>query len=536
MRRIVSLALVVWALTGSHLSAEDEAPASPLDAAELFSIYKVVPAGTVGGRVIPPIERTFPNFPRDAWSAPHPILTLRDVEQIQFPPTPVDDPTKPPQNRIFIARLTYSEWGARRRARAEGQSKGGNFVEFHDREAVSARPVGGLSMGREAFFQFRGYLADLADLDRRLQAALKAIQEQPIQVLHAGGAQALAPGWTLQADAGKDVLHLQIAGPPQANGKPWAADARLAADAGVPWMVCWETKCCVLWAASAQELVSIHFDPSGEPIVARGEREEALRFADAPASVRREIEKVFPPRDGDPATRVGTIGGRVILAGKPAPGVSLGVFTHYDADFQDGETFAVKTDDAGRFLLPGVRAPAQVQISLNLLKWVDPNSGKPKEISGPSLCFKSHLKKDQVLEFTLGGEGQPVIGHVIDPAHPQRDWSKGQVEFVLVPPSSEKVAALRAGRFPYFADAYENFRKSEAGRAYAPDKMPLQADGTFRFERIPSAEYWIYVNPDGGAMSTRVKTLHMELLPEGKSETALDLGELKLLDHDVAPF
>jgi|GEM_PF-5447099 len=535
MRRLVSLAFVALFFGGFSLFAEDGPPATPLDAEGLFAVFKVVPAGTAGGRAIPPLQR-FPKLPENLWAAPRPVLTLRDVEEIQFPRQQVDDPTKPPRSRVVTGRLKYSEWGARRRAKAEGESRGGKLAEFQDGATSAVREVFGWSIGRTGQISFRGYLPDLANFDRRAQEALKMIREQPIQVIRTAGEQRLAPGWTLQGEAEKDELRLQVAGPPLPNGKPWTADARLAVDEGAPWMVCWETKCCVLWAASARELVSIHFEPSGEAIVARGEREEALRFADAPASVRRQIEKTFPPRDGDPAKRLGSIEGQLVLAGKPAPAVSIVVYTHFDADPHDGQTFTVKTDEAGHFRIPEVRAPSNIQISFEVMKWRHPNTGQLAETSGPAFCYHAHLVKDQVLKFDLGGEGQPVMGQLVDPANPQRDWSKSQMEFVLVPPCSETVAALRVGNIAYFADAYEDFLKTEAGRAYAPEKVTPRADGIFRLERVPSARYWIYVSPDGGATKVRVQALQMELLSGGKSDAALDLGKLKLLDHDAAPF
>src|SRR5262245_57545757 len=58
MRGLVSLALVVLGFFTRTLGAAevspapDAPPATPLDAGELFSIYKVVPAGTPGARLL----------------------------------------------------------------------------------------------------------------------------------------------------------------------------------------------------------------------------------------------------------------------------------------------------------------------------------------------------------------------------------------------------------------------------------------------------------------------------------------------------
>jgi hypothetical protein len=537
MRGLVSLALVVLGFFARPLGAAEVSPApatppaTPLDAAELFAVYKVVPSGTPGARELDrPSVRRAAGAVEKVRIAPRPVLTLRDVEKIPFKPEPADDPARPPRERSIHTWLTYSEWGARRRARAEGESMKGELVEVREGKIHAVNKVWGWSIGRTASFYIRGMLHEFADYDARLQAALKAIHEQPIATVREAGAHMLAPGWKLTAAPGEKGLQWQIDGPPRANGEPWTAKGELPMERGTPFLVCWETKCCVLWAASAEALVAVHFDPSGQAIVTSGEREFALRFEDAPASVRREIERAFPPRDGDPATRLGSIEGTVILAGQPAPGVTVQVITTFDADEHDGESFKMKTDPAGRFRFPKVHAPASVQISMEVMK----HGGQ--EFSGPSLCFHAHLKKDQVLPFTLGGDGQPVAGRIVDPANPQRDWSKSQVEFVLVPPCSDTIAALREKKIGHLADGHENFLKTDGGRAYAPGKLALNADGSFRFARIPTAMYWIYVYPDGAGKGTRVKTLSLALLDGGRSDDVRDLGALTLLDHDVDQY
>jgi hypothetical protein len=597
MRTVTSLALALLAFGLSATAAEDEAkPATPLDPAALFAIYPVVPEGTPGAhamaRAVEPrrqdLDGDDPQAPRPpatlpdvgkarpfalddgrytkpptkletvppaiaealgaaelpvappklpkidmgVWLAARPVLTLRDVEKIEFRGVSKGST----RQYGFSGDLTYSESGARRRRRAETENQKKALAECQDGRVSRVTLTDGWRLGRNVSWEYRGWTPQFVDFNGRVQAALATIRDQPIEVVRETGEQALGPGWKLSTTAANGELQLQIAGPPGPEGKPWAAEARLKADAKAPFIACWESKCCVLWVATPEELVSIHFQPEGDALAEVGELEKTLRFSDAPASVRRHITQLFPPRDGDPAARTGNIEGTVLLAGKPAADVKVRVYATSDDELHEGQNFDMQTDEAGRFQFPAIRAPARVSISMDAIKYMHPNTKKVGATSGPSLAYEVQLKPNQKLDLILGGEGQPVTGRLIDPANPQRDWSKSQVEFVLVPPSSETVAKLRAGPLGFMADGYEEFLNYEQGAAYAPGKAKLAADGSFRFEHIPSAGYWVYVYPDGGEKGTRVKTLRMQLLPGGKSDEALDLGDLKFLGRDAAPF
>jgi hypothetical protein len=521
----ISTALAV----ARSVAVADETPALPPDPVALYSIHKVVSDRDRFTREVVGPKGTVLIDSR-------PLLTLRDLELLTVRPFIAEDPRKPGQGTHASGRLTFSEWGARRRAKAESDNTGSKLATLRAGSVESIATVRGRSLGRVQPFFMRGTAKEIAGFNERVQAALKDIQEQPIKTVREIGMQALAPGWKLETFPSDQGLQLKVSGPNGPGGMPWAAKAELPCATGAPFIVCWETKSCVLWAASARGLVAVHFSPEGSANVLMGELENTLRFQDAPASVREQIERVFPPRDGDPASKFGSIEGTVILANAVAPGITVEVITHFDRDDHDGQSFTTKTDENGRFRFDRVRAPCSVQISMDALQWIDPHSGKPKTTSGPSLCFHSHLAKDEKLEFTLGGEGRPVAGRIVDPENERRDWSKSHIEFVLVPPASEPVAAYRKTGFGYIVDAYEAFLRSKNGAAYAPRKHPLNADGTFRFDRIPSAGYWIYVYPDGATESRRIKALSMELTPGGKTDTPLDLGPLPFPPNDAPPF
>ncbi len=459
-----------------------------------------------------------------------PILTIRDVESARLLRQQESDPKRV---RAFSGDLKLTEWGSRRRARAIRGIPVGvvkNLATVTNGQLSSYGRVFGTPMSRSERFGIVTTLDGLADYDEKFQDALKAFHEQPIVVHREPGEYSLGPGWKIVATREAGGVRLGLEGPERPDGDRWHAGALLPGKENAPFVVCWESKWCVLWAASAETLVGIRFQPNGTPEVVSGELEETLRMQDAPASVRKEIQRVFPLRDGDPATHVGSISGAVILAGKPAANVEVQVFTHFDKDDHDGESFKVKSGADGRFEIPKVRAPAQVQISMNVI-----NIGQMMT-SGPSLAFHAHVDRDQKLECTLGGEGRPVIGKIVDPQNEGRDWSKSTVEFVLVPPVSQTVEELRARRSAVTAEGYEQFLKTEQGRPYALGPQRLGRDGTFNIPRVPAAAYWIYVNTEDGKVRRRVKCLRMRMFADGKTDEKLDLGSFPMKERDVSPI
>jgi len=534
-RALVSLLLAAWCLFGLAARAEDEAPATPTDAAELYAVYKVVPAGTPGAREVvwAGSNTVWPRPAGPVFIAPQPLLTLRDVEKITFPGQAVT-PGQPLRAQTFHGQLTFSKSGARRRYRVQSENERADFAELHDGVFVRLHRSVARVMGNTDPYWFSGTLDDLIDYEGRLQGALKKYHEQPIRVVREAGEHALAPGWKLKAEPIATGLRLTVTGPLKPDGHPWSAKAELPTKA--PFIFCWETQGCVLWAASEKQLTALRFEPAREPMLTTGERESELRFCDAPEAVRREIEHVFPPKDGDPALQFGSIEGVLLLAGKPAPDVAINAYARFNSDTNEDEILKVKTDAEGRFRFAAVHAPAHVQVNMEPMTFIHPGTKVLESTASAGLSFSTQLAKDQVLELTLGGEGQPVAGKIVDPAQPQRDWSQGQVELKLVPPCSMLVEELRSKNLPFLADAYEGFLQAERGRAYAPGKVALRADGSFRFERIPSARYWVYVYPDDADKKSRVKNLQMPLLPLGKSEQALDLGEVKWSEEDARAY
>ncbi len=532
------LALGVWSLVilGAACHGEDD-PVLPLDAAELYSIFKVVPAGTPGAKEITNIPPALQSkVDGKLYVSPEPLLTFRDVEKIQFPDQTFGDFGGQRQVLNTLGRITFSEWGARRRARSE-KEKGTRQLCFEDGVLTQIWTAdGSMVMGRQGFFSFKGELSDLMDLNSRMQDALQALKEQPLRTISTSGEHPLGPGWSLQAEPADKGLRLRVKGPNRPAGGTYSADATLETKPSAPFLICWESRYCVLWAASAESLLSIRFTASGDPVVSAGEREQSLFYSDAPAAVRSEIEKVFPPRDGDPKTHFGIVEGTALFADRPAAGTIVSVWANYEPDTHDGENHKVTTDANGHFRIEGIHTPSRLVVSIDMLKWLHPNTKEVESTSGGALTFFSHLDTGQVRKLTLGGAGQPVTGRITDPANAQRDWSRSEVELVLVAPCSLTLEELRERKLNDMADVYEKFLKSDEGQAYRPANVALKADGTFRFERVPTAHYWIYVHPDGAEKGTRVGSLSMGMFPEGKSDQVRDVGALTLLDHDAPAY
>ena len=124
---------------------EEQSPATPLDFSEVYCVAQVVAEGDEGAREIELHKQAI-------HVSKVPLLTLRDIETIDFGKVRVADPQSQARRSSFTGRLTFSEWGARRRARAEGENKGGQLATIQAGKVIEVWKVLGRHIGRSGFF------------------------------------------------------------------------------------------------------------------------------------------------------------------------------------------------------------------------------------------------------------------------------------------------------------------------------------------------------------------------------------------------
>ena len=155
------------------------------------------------------------------------------------------------------------------------------------------------------------------------------------------------------------------------------------------------------------------------------------------------------------------------------------------------------------------------------------------------------------VSVVIGGEGRPVAGRVEIPADLPAGWRFDVMRIstrsaVTQPPFPEGLQTWPAEKRQAW---FEEWRKSDAGKAYmklAEDEArtrrtfscPMNADGTFRIEDIPSGTYTMQAslfqpakNNNGWPreqLGSATAEFTMPEVPGGKSSEVLDVGVLKV--------
>jgi beta-lactamase regulating signal transducer with metallopeptidase domain len=166
-----------------------------------------------------------------------------------------------------------------------------------------------------------------------------------------------------------------------------------------------------------------------------------------------------------------------------------------------------KTDAEGRFIFDGVPTGlAQINREQELTTSAD--SSRSSGYYFPIMHVD--VKATGPTQVILGGKGQPVIGQLKGLA----DWKDITVRIFPYAP--------RPGDGDLWA-GYSEFASTPAGKLYHRDGIPVQADGTFRIERVLSENYqWQATEANGGIVARG--QFRVPPTAEGKSDQAIDLG------------
>ena len=236
--------------------------------------------------------------------------------------------------------------------------------------------------------------------------------------------------------------------------------------------------------------------------------------------------------------------GELLAGDKPVPGqgITLMVSGNYDPAglrsrewvSDDGMSVShrreTRTDQEGRFVFE--RIPAG---TARLGRFFTTGRGTSTFLS---LSGTTEVTRGKTARVTLGGEGRPVIGRVVQPTGKAMplDWQNVRGWLELAAPSMSMMPMEGGGdRGPWAA--YAAFKKSDEGKRYRRDAFDLADDRSFRVEGVPAGEYVLQIlaygseaagQPPGTPVMRAGKRVTVPLMPGGRSEKPLDIGMLEL--------
>ncbi|MDB5386105.1 MAG: polymerase sigma factor, sigma-70 family [Planctomycetaceae bacterium] len=149
---------------------------------------------------------------------------------------------------------------------------------------------------------------------------------------------------------------------------------------------------------------------------------------------------------------------------------------------------------------------------------VNPANGQPIPWLDVFPIMDLHINSTGPTTVVLGGLGRPVTGRF----RGRSNWTGITVRLVRRPP----LLANEEQR-----NGYRRYRTSVEGIPYHPDEVALQADGTFRIDRVPSADYQLQVRELLKTILFRRK-IDVASMPTGTSDIAMDLGGLEMIKSD----
>ncbi|MBC7819310.1 MAG: M48 family metalloprotease, partial [Planctomycetaceae bacterium] len=186
----------------------------------------------------------------------------------------------------------------------------------------------------------------------------------------------------------------------------------------------------------------------------------------------------------------GRVEGRVLIGDKPVVGAKYWVYQSRADDAHVRTNTNVETDADGRFVVeqlpPGRHGICQ--------RYADGSDGKSSHfISGLLVRFDIPAGKKTTLE--LGGRGRALIGKLALPeGFPHKvDWSKVSLRVSLQAPRLGRSFGQIGGDNEQ-AQSWSNFLQTDEGKLYGRTNVAIAADGSFRIEGLPAAEYDLAVN------------------------------------------
>jgi beta-lactamase regulating signal transducer with metallopeptidase domain len=220
-----------------------------------------------------------------------------------------------------------------------------------------------------------------------------------------------------------------------------------------------------------------------------------------------------------PAAEKARVEGAVMFGGKPRPGMKVELILS-TGDPEKPERLTATTGTDGKFFFADVRpAAATLRPVIKL--------GSDPEFSLLALDVELNLKAGRTESVVLGGAGRPVTGRINLPQ-------------ALVKEEKERVRGrywLNAPGFFLDPDGtwptgkqYGAFLASDMGAGYRGEDIPVNEDGSFQLDRVPSGKFTLQfalVRPGEDGTMVGIPFV-VEPIYNGTSDMPVGLGTLEL--------
>lgn len=222
----------------------------------------------------------------------------------------------------------------------------------------------------------------------------------------------------------------------------------------------------------------------------------------------------------------GRVEGQVLLGEAPVKGATYWVYQGRNDNFHVSSNESIETDADGRFVVEHV-PPGRFGTCYRYAKGSDGASSY--SLNGLVAHFDVPVGKTVSLE--LGGKGRTLIGKLVSKSGGtgEVNWSKTSLQLSLPYPSFMR----GLGGVDESATLWSTFLQTEEGKQYTQKKFEVNADGTFRLEGVPAAEYVLSVKlegkgvPEGSVLGGSKQIIVPAVLPIDQ-EKPIDLGTISI--------